>query len=68
MVTSQHTAWLFIILGILFLLGNKLPFIGHLPGDFNLRVTENITVFFPLGTCLLASLIFSVVMRLFFSK
>jgi len=65
---TQHAAWLFIILGILFLFGNKLPFIGHLPGDFSWHVTENITIFLPSGTCLLASLIFSIVMRLFCSK
>ncbi len=65
---TQNAAGFFILLGILPLFGNRLPFISHLPGDFSWQVTENVTIFLPIGTCLLASIIFAVIMRLFFSR
>lgn len=40
----------------------RLP-LGRLPGDFTYR-SKNFSVFFPLGTCLLLSLILSVVLYL----
>lgn len=41
---------------------DRLP-IGRLPGDFTFR-TRNLSFFFPLGTCLLLSLILSAVLYL----
>lgn len=37
---------------------------GHLPGDFAYR-GRNVQVWFPLGTCILLSVLLSVVMYLF---
>ncbi len=45
--------------GLLITFGQRLPFRpGRLPGDFVWR-GKNTVVYFPLGTCLLVSLVFS---------
>jgi Protein of unknown function (DUF2905) len=52
-------------LGLLFMLGDKLPVRpGRLPGDIVIR-GRNSTFYFPVVTCILLSLLFSVVMWLF---
>lgn len=49
-------------LGVLVSLGEKLPIrFGHLPGDIVIR-GKNSTFYFPLVTCLLLSVILSLVM------
>jgi len=53
----------FIFLGVLFLLFGKIPFFGKLPGDILIK-RENFTFYFPLGTCLLISLILSFIFYL----
>lgn len=60
------TAGLILVaIGVLFMLGDKLPIrLGRLPGDIVVR-GRNSTFYFPLMTCLLLSLIFSLVMWLF---
>ncbi len=52
-------------LGILISFGEKLPIrFGHLPGDIVLR-GKNSTFYFPLVTCLVLSVLLSLVMWLF---
>jgi len=52
-------------LGLLLTLSGRLPFrIGRLPGDIVIR-GKNSTFYFPLVTCLILSLLFSLLMRLF---
>jgi len=54
-----------VVAGILVTLGDKLPFrIGHLPGDIEIR-GKNSVVYFPLMTCVLLSVVLSLVMWLF---
>lgn len=50
--------------GLLFILGSKFHFLGRLPGDIRIE-RENFTFFFPLGTCLLISLLLSLIFWLF---
>ena len=51
--------------GLLVLLSTRLPFrLGHLPGDIVIR-GRNSTFYFPVVTCLLLSLVFSVLAWLF---
>ena len=51
-------------IGLLITLGGKFNFLGRLPGD--IRITkENFTIFFPLGSCLLISLLLSLIFWLF---
>ncbi len=51
-------------LGLLFVLGGKIPGLGRLPGDIVVR-RGNFTFYFPLVTCLLASLLLTLVFSLF---
>lgn len=53
-----------VIVGLLLTLGARLPFrIGRLPGDIVIR-GKNSVFYFPLMTCLLLSLVLSLVMWL----
>ena len=45
-----------IVLGVLFLLGSKLPWLGRLPGDIRVE-RENFRFYFPVTTCLLATVV-----------
>jgi hypothetical protein len=50
-----------VIAGILFLLGDKIPFIGKLPGDIFIK-KKNFTFYFPIVTSILLSIIISLVL------
>ncbi len=52
-----------LILGIIFLLGDKIPFIGRLPGDIIIK-KKNFTFYFPLVTSIILSLIISLILFL----
>jgi len=49
-----------VVLGLALLLLPKIPGLGRLPGDIIIK-RENFTVYFPLGTCILVSLILSLI-------
>jgi hypothetical protein len=51
-------------IGLLMTFGVKFGFLGRLPGDIRIS-RENFTFFFPLGTCLLISLLLSMLFWLF---
>jgi len=53
-----------IVLGVLFLFGDKIPLIGKLPGDIYIK-KKNFTFYFPIVTSILISLIISLVIYLF---
>ena len=55
---------LLVAIGLLLTFGGKLNFIGKLPGDIRIE-RENFSFFFPLGTCILASLLLSLIIWLF---
>jgi hypothetical protein len=55
---------LLVAIGLLLTFGGKLNFIGKLPGDIRIE-RENFSFFFPLGTCLLASLLLSLIIWIF---
>ena len=44
--------------GIVLLLGPKIPWLGRLPGDILIQ-REPITFYFPVASCLLASVVLS---------
>jgi hypothetical protein len=50
-------------LGGLFWLGGKLPWFGRLPGDIRIE-REHFKLYFPLVTCLLISLLLTLLFRL----
>jgi membrane associated rhomboid family serine protease len=51
-------------LGAVFVLGPRLPLIGHLPGDIVIQ-REGVTIFIPITSMILISIIASVVLGLF---
>ena len=51
-------------IGLLLSLGGKFNFLGRLPGDIRIA-RENFTFFFPLGSCLLISVLLSLIFWLF---
>jgi hypothetical protein len=53
-----------VIVGVVFSLAGKLPWLGHLPGDITIQ-RERFTFYFPLATCILISLIVSLVLYFF---
>jgi hypothetical protein len=46
-----------------FVTGGRIPILGHLPGDIVIQ-RDNVTIFIPLGTMLLVSVVVSVVLGL----
>ncbi len=51
---------LFVILGLIFSFSHKIPYLGKLPGDIYIK-RENFTFYFPLSTCILISVILSLI-------
>jgi hypothetical protein len=61
----EHPAWLFVIvgaliavIGLVWLLGPSIPWLGKLPGDIAVE-RDKVRFYFPLTTCLLLSLLLS---------
>lgn len=50
--------------GLLITFAPRIPWLGKLPGDIYVK-KENFSFYFPLGTCILISLLLSFVMWLF---
>ncbi len=55
------------IVGLLLLMGSKVPFLGKLPGDIVIR-RGNFTFYFPLATCILLSVLLSLILSIFLKK
>jgi hypothetical protein len=55
----------FIVFGLIFTFGSKIPFLGHLPGDFSWQ-KGNVNIFFPLVSSIFISLILTVILNLVF--
>ena len=51
-------------IGFLFLVGPRIPWLGRLPGDILIE-RKNAQFYFPLGTCLLLSLLLTLFFNLF---
>lgn len=54
-------------LGLLLLLGGRLPGAGRLPGDILIR-RDGVTLYFPLATSILLSLLLTLVLNLFLRR
>jgi hypothetical protein len=52
-----------VVVGLVIVVGDRIPILGHLPGDIVIH-RENVTIFIPLGTMLLISVVVSVVLAL----
>lgn len=56
-----------VVLGLVFLLGWKIPFLGRLPGDISIK-KEGLSIYMPIATCILLSIILTILANLFFRK
>ena len=54
---------LLVCVGALFLLGGKLSWFGHLPGDISIQ-RGNFSIYFPLATSILVSIVVSLLFAL----
>jgi Protein of unknown function (DUF2905) len=53
-----------VIVGAVFLLAPKIPWLGRLPGDISYK-RGNFSFYFPLGTSILISIILTLILYLF---
>ena len=53
-----------VIVGAVFLLAPKIPWLGRLPGDISYK-RGNFSFYFPLGTCIVISIILTLIFWLF---
>lgn len=58
------TGLLLAVTGLFLTFGGKIPWLGRLPGDIRID-RENFSFFFPLSTCILISLLLSLLFWLF---
>ena len=53
-----------ILIGVLLLLGEKIPWLGRLPGDIIIR-KKNFTFYFPIVTSILISILLTLLLWIF---
>jgi hypothetical protein len=53
-----------VLVGAVFLLAPKIPWLGKLPGDISFK-RGYFSFYFPLGTCILISIILTLILYLF---
>jgi hypothetical protein len=51
-------------IGVLLMVGDKIPWIGKLPDDIIIR-KEKFTVYFPIVTCIILSILLTMIFSLF---
>lgn len=56
-----------VITGGIIMLAGRLPLVGQLPGDFAFR-RGNTTIYFPLATMILASILLTILLNLFLRR
>ena len=52
-----------ILIGIVVLYANRIPYIGRLPGDIYIK-KDNFVFYFPLTTCILISIIIYIILKI----
>ena len=56
-----------VVIGGLLVFSNKIPLLGKLPGDILIK-KKNFSFYFPITTCIILSIILSIIIRIFFKK
>lgn len=56
-----------VVVGILFLLLGQIPIVGRLPGDFVIR-RDHVTIYIPLATMILISLLLTIILNVIFRR
>lgn len=54
-----------VLVGLVFMLGARIPLLGRLPGDISLT-RGNTRIYFPLATSIVLSLVLTLLLNLFF--
>ncbi len=62
--TLVYLGLFLVVVGLILSWGGKIPWLGHLPGDIYIQ-RERFTFYFPLTTCLVISVIITLVLYLF---
>lgn len=55
---------LFIVMGLAFMFGDRIPFLGKLPGDIYIK-RERFSFYFPLTTSILISIVLTILFSIF---
>lgn len=58
------TGIVLIVLGLVFLYGSRIPWLGRLPGDISIK-KDNFTFYFPLATSIIISILLSILFSIF---
>lgn len=58
---------LLILIGVMMIIAPHIPIIGKLPGDFHIK-GKNYNIYFPLTTCILLSILLTILLNLFFRR
>ena len=58
---------LILVVGLFLTLGFRIPYLGKLPGDISID-RGNVHIYFPIVTCLLLSLLLTIVLNAFFRR
>jgi membrane protein implicated in regulation of membrane protease activity len=58
---------LVVIVGLFLTLGLRIPYLGKLPGDISVD-RGNVHFYFPIVTCLLLSLVLTLLLNVFFRR
>lgn len=53
-----------VVVGVLLLFVDRIPFLGKLPGDISFR-SGNMRIHFPIVTCIILSVLLTVILNLF---
>ena len=56
-----------VILGLVFLLAGRIPFFGKLPGDLSIK-SKSFSIYIPIATCMILSVILTVILNLFLRR
>jgi hypothetical protein len=55
------------VVGLVLIFADRIPFLGRLPGDILIK-RRNFTVYFPLATMVLLSVVITLVLNLIFKR
>lgn len=58
------TGMILVAIGLLLSVGGKIPWLGRLPGDIYYK-TDHVTIYFPLMTSLVLSIVLTLLLYLF---
>ena len=53
-----------VVLGLVFIYGPKIPWLGRLPGDISIK-KDDLTFYFPIATSIIISIILSILFSIF---